>query len=324
MNHSSSPNFLTSQSSNKKPLGQLLNEAGLISAHQIEIALQEQVEIPKLRIGEIFSLRGWINQETADFFAERWEELLQEKQKRPLVYYLRRAALLNDKQINFLMELRKSNEQNVKFHQLAIKHGLLKKQTVDFFVRNLLASQKLTKSSDSIVDSNISNVDSNIFSVAKPYQILQSYIRGETNFQRSELKKIKLNHVTLQGVNFDSSNLIGAEFKQADLSNSSLRLTNLTGANLKQAVLKEVDFECACLSQVNLTDADLEGSNFRKAILREADLRDGYLVNVCFEGADLRKSKLQGANLQGASYDSETVFDPEFDPLKIGMELIYS
>ncbi len=317
MNHSSSLNSLTSQSSNKKPLGQLLNEAGLISAHQIEIALQEQVKIPRLKIGEIFSLRGWINQETANFFAERWEELLQEKQKRPLVYYLRRAALLDDNQINFLMEQRKSNQQNVKFHQLAIQHGLLKKQTVDFFVRNLLAPHKLKKSSDS-------NVDSNIFSVAKPYQILQSYIRGETNFQRSELKKIKLNHVTLKGVNFDSSNLIGAEFQQANLSNSSLRLTNLTGANLEKAVLKEVDFECACLSQVNLTEADLEGSNFRKAILREADLRGGYLVNVCFEGADLRKSKLQGANLQGASYDSETVFDPEFDPLKIGMELIYS
>lgn len=310
MNHSSSPNSPPSQPNDKKPLGQLLNEAGLISAHQIEIALQEQVEIPRLKIGEIFSLRGWINQETADFFVERWDKLLRKKQKRPLVYYLRRAALLDENQINFLMEQRKSSQQKVRFHQLAIQHGFLKQQTVDFFLRNLLAPHKQKKSST-------------VFSVATPYKILQNYIRGETDFQRSELKKIKLNQVTLKGVNLDSSNLIEAELKQANLSNSSLRLTNLTGANLEKAVLKEVDFECACLNQVNLTDAHLEGSNFRKANLREADLRDGYLVNVCFEGADLRKSKLQGANLQGASYDSETVFDPEFDPLKMGMELIY-
>lgn len=309
MNHSSSPNSPASHPSDKKPLGQLLNEAGLISAQQIEIALQEQVKIPRHKIGEIFSLRGWIKQETADFFVQEWEKLLQEEQKRPLVYYLREAALLDANQINFLMEQRKRNQQNVRFHQLAIQYGWLKQQTVDFFVRNLVAPHKLKNSSTA-------------FSVATPYKILQSYIRGETDFHRSELKKIKLNHVTLKRVNLDGSNLIGAQLKHTNLSNSSLRLTNLTGANLEKAVLKEVDFECACLNQVNFTDAYLEGSNFKKANLREANFRDGYLVNVCFEGADLRKSKLQGANLRGASYNYETIFDPEFDPFKIGMELI--
>ena len=290
-------------------MGQLLNEAGLISAQQIEIALQEQVEIPRLKIGEIFSLRGWIKQETADFFVEQWEKLLQQPEKRPLVYYLRRAALLDEKQITFLMEQRHKNQKKVRFHQLATQHGLLKQETIDFFVKHLLVPQKLKKSSSR-------------FSIATPYKILQSYIRGETDFQRSELKKIKLNHVTLKGVNLDSSNLSGAELKQANLSNSSLRLTNLTSANLEKAVLKKVDFECACLNQVNLTDAHLEGSNFSQANLREADLRHSYLVNVCFAGADLRSAKLQGAHLQGASYSSSTVFDPEFDPTKSGMELV--
>ncbi|MEM8673058.1 MAG: pentapeptide repeat-containing protein [Cyanobacteria bacterium P01_G01_bin.67] len=308
MNQFSSHNSPLSQLSDNKPLGQLLNEAGLISAHQIEIALQEQIEIPRLKIGEIFSLRGWIKQETADFFAERWNLLLKQEKKFPLVYYLRQAALLDEKQISFLMEQRNQSHQKVRFHQVAVQHGLIKRQTIDFFIKNLLVTQRRNKSS-------------NLFSVATPYKILQSYIRGETDFQRSELKKIKLNHVTLKGVNLDSSNLAEAELKKANLSNSSLRLSNLTGANLEKAILQKVDFECACLNQVNLTDAHLEGSNFRKANLREADLRDGYLVNVSFAGADLRSTKLQGANLKGALYDSETVFDPEFDPRKIGMEL---
>lgn len=292
---------------NHKPLGQLLNEAGLITAHQIEIALQEQVEIPRLKIGEIFSLRGWIKQETADFFAEQWNLLLQEKQKRPLVYYLRQAALLDENQINLLLAKRQQSVPKLRFHQIAVQQGFITQQTIDFFLRNLLAPYK-RKKADSL------------FSVATPYKILQSYIRGETNFQRSELKKIKLNHVTLKGVNLDSSNLAEAELKKANLSHSSLRLANLTSANLEKAILQQVDFECACLSQVNLTDAHLEGSSFRKANLRSADLRDSYLVNVSFEGADLRNTKLQGANLKGAYYDSETLFDQEFKPIQIGME----
>ena len=61
MKPSSTYNSPASKPSEKKPLGQLLNEAGLISAKQIEIALQEQVEIPQMKIGEILALRGWSN-----------------------------------------------------------------------------------------------------------------------------------------------------------------------------------------------------------------------------------------------------------------------
>jgi uncharacterized protein YjbI with pentapeptide repeats len=256
-------NSPASKPSEKKPLGQLLNEAGLISAKQIEIALQEQVEIPQMKIGEILVLRGWLKQKTADFFVEQWEQLLQQEQKHLLVYYFRQAALLNDNQIKLILEQR-NNSQTARFHHIAVQKGLIDQQTVDFFIKNLLSPSKSQKSSD-------------LVSFATAYKILQNYIRGETNFQRSELKKIKLNHVTLR-VNLDSYNLTRAKLKQANLSNSSLRLVNLTGANL-------------------------EGSNFRKAILREADLRHGYLVNVCFADVDLRSIKLQGANLTGAFYD---------------------
>ena len=268
MKPSSTYNSPASKPSEKKPLGQLLNEAGLISAKQIEIALQEQVEIPQMKIGEILALRGWLKQETANFFVEQWNQLLQQEQKHLLVYYFRQAALLNKNQIKLILEQRNNGSQKARFHHVAVQQGLIEQQTVDFFIKNLLAPDKGQKSSD-------------LVSLATPYKILQNYLRGETDFQRSQLKKIKLNYVTLKGVNLDSSNLTRAELKQANLSNSSLRLVNLTGANLERAILQEVDFECACLNKINLTDAHLEGSNFRKANLSEANLRHGYLVNVC-------------------------------------------
>ena len=296
--------------SGRKPLGQILNEAGLISAQQIEIALRLQLESPQMKIGEIFAAKGWIEQQTADFFADEWHELLEQQQKQPLVYYLRQAGLLDENQINHVLKERNSRIEKVRFHHIAVEQGLVKQQTVDFFLRNLLGVA--------------TRRNHNISATAPiaPYKILQSYIRGETNFQSSQLKKIKLNHVTLRVVNLDNSDLTGAELKQANLSNSSLRFVNLTNANLEKAILQEVDFECACLNLVNLTDAHLEGANFTKANLRQADLRHSYLVNVCFRGANLRSTKLQGANLKGAVYDAETIFDAEFEPARVGMRLV--
>lgn len=309
MNQSSSHDSLKLENTPKQPLGQLLNEAGLISAQQIETALREQFNNPQIKIGEIMASRGWIDQVTADFFVEEWHKLITQEEKHPLVYYFRKAALLSEEQINLILEEQNNRTEKARFHHVAVQMGLIKQQTVDFLVRNLLILGKRKKT-----------VGKPLF--ATPYELLKNYIRGETNFQRSDLEKIKLNNVTLKGVNLSHSNLMGAELKQANLSNSSLKLANLTSANLEKAILKEVDFESACLNLVNLTDAHLEGANFQQANLREADLRHGYFVNVCLQGADLREAKLHGANFTGASYSAETFFDPEFEPAKMGMQLV--
>ena len=308
MNQFSSHNY-SEKSSGKKPLGQLLNEAGLISAQQIELALRDQItNNPNTRIGTILASYGWIQQKTADFFVEKWYDLINSKQKHPLVYYFREAGLLDEAQINDILEER-NNSKNLRFHHLAVQKGLIRRETVDFFIINLLTSNQNPKKPTS--------------ASTTPYELLTNYVKGETNFQESELKRIKLNGVTLKGVNLDRSNLIEAELKQANLSNSSLKFVNLTNANLEKAILKEVDFEGASMSRVNLTDAHLQGANFKEANLIEADLRDGYFVNVCFFGTDLRHAKLQGANFKGACYNSQTSFDSNFDPAKMGMKLVF-
>lgn len=293
---------------NKKPLGQLLNEAGLISAQQIEIALRDQFDNPEVKIGQIMAAKGWIRQKTADFFVEQWNELVSQEPKRPLVYYFRKAGLLSETDINLILDQQSNQTRKVRFHHLAVKQGLLKQQTADFFIKNLLVY-------------SINGKTSRKSTFTSPYELLKNYIRGETNFQRSQFKKIKLNNVTLKGINLDHSSLINAELKQANLSNSSLKSVNLLNANLEKAILKEVDFSSSCLSSANLTDTHLERSNFFQADLKTADLRHSYLANVAFQGADLRSAKLDGANLEGATYNIDTAFDHGFEPNQWGMKL---
>ena len=303
MNHSVTYKSL-SQPTIHKPIGQLLSEAGLISAQQIEIALREQTERPELKIGELFALHQWIKQETVEFFVERWYELLNQEQKKPLVYYFKEAALLTEQQIEDLLYEQQYRKTKIRFHRLAVQKGLIRQRTVDFFLENLLTSNTTQQPS-----------------FATPYELLKNYINGETNFQRATLTQVQLNHVTLKGVNLNNSNLVKAELKQANLNNSSFKQANLQSANLEKASLKDVNFEAACLTNANLTDAHVEGSNFTGADLKRADLRHAYLVNARFQGADLRGAKLQGAALQGASYDLMTCFNPDFNPTTMGMEL---
>ncbi|MGK7956005.1 MAG: hypothetical protein AB4063_12265, partial [Crocosphaera sp.] len=51
-------------------LGELLRDADLITEAQLQTVLRDQKEYKDQKIGEILALRGWLKQETVDFFAE--------------------------------------------------------------------------------------------------------------------------------------------------------------------------------------------------------------------------------------------------------------
>jgi hypothetical protein len=121
--------------SSQKPIGEILREAGLIYEAQLEVALRDQAIYPDLRLGEILALRGWIKQQTVDFFAEEWSNLSGESSKKPIGYYLKQAALLDEKQIKFILE----KQQDIKFHfgALAVFQGWLPPTTLDFFLNYL-------------------------------------------------------------------------------------------------------------------------------------------------------------------------------------------
>ncbi|MCX7595215.1 MAG: tetratricopeptide repeat protein [Fischerella sp.] len=124
-----------------KPLGQVLQQADLISTTQIEIALQEQTQAKNVRIGQIFASRGWLKQETADFFAEQWPTLLSQESKQPLGHYLKQAGLLNEHQIKTI--LYEQREMGLRFGELAVLKGWIKPTTISFFLQHLTSEPSL-------------------------------------------------------------------------------------------------------------------------------------------------------------------------------------
>ena len=287
----------------KQPLGEILLEAGLISIQQIKIALGEQKRCD-LKIGEILAAPGWIKQETADFFAEKWSSILQKPPKRPLAFYLLAAGLLNQEQLVILKQIQKQTNSKACLHSLAVEQGYIKQKTVNFFLKYLF---------------NLHNIQKRSFT--NLYELIKKHINGEVNFQGLELSQVSLNGVKLKRVILDDSIFRQTNFNKSNLSYSSLIEVDLTLADLELANLSHANFRQALLIDANLQKSNLEQANFQAANLQEADLRGANLLNASFVAADLRGAKLAPAYSYDVYYDNKTVFDANFNPTKVGWKL---
>ena len=288
----------------QKPIGEILIEAGLISIHQLEIALQEQKQTG-LKAGEILVLHDWIKQETVDFFVDKLPKLIESSVRKPLVYYFQEAKLLNIEQIEAIAKLQRLKHKKIRFHRLAVEQGYVKRTTVDFFLAHLF---------------NI--YSSQAISVTKPYEVLKKYSKGEKNFYKIDLSQAPLMSVSLKEVILDGSNLRKADLNKANLSYSSLIKTNLKLVNFTKAILTQVNFTNSCLIQAVFHSAHLEKANFQSAVLHEADFQSAYLAQANFAGADLNQAKLPSDFPYEVYYDDETTFDRDFDPQLVGWKNI--
>jgi hypothetical protein len=124
---------------NRGRLGEILQQADLVSEKQILFALHEQNRFQDLKIGEILALRGWIERETADFFAERWRSILAGRERERLGYYLKEAGLLTEEQIASILAEQESLW--LRFGTVAVLKGWLKQSTLDFFLENLFPAE---------------------------------------------------------------------------------------------------------------------------------------------------------------------------------------
>ena len=122
-----------------KPLGMVLREADLVSIPQLKLALESQIDYPYLRLGEILAVRGWLKPETADFFAQDWAQLVQQRTSEPLGYYLEKSALLELNQIEAVLEEQRAT--GIRFGTVAVLQGLLKSTTLDFFLMYLFPQE---------------------------------------------------------------------------------------------------------------------------------------------------------------------------------------
>lgn len=119
-----------------KPIGKLLQEASLISEAQLQVAVYDCNIYQNMRLGEILASRGWIEQETADFFAEEWFKLLAALPPQyPLGHYLHQAALIDEVQIESI--LKEQKQTWMRFGSVAVLRGWIKQDTLDFFLQNL-------------------------------------------------------------------------------------------------------------------------------------------------------------------------------------------
>lgn len=122
-----------------KPIGEILQDAGLITSPQLEVALRDQTYYQDMRLGEILALRGWVKQDTADFFVQEWFKLVNQRIEHPIGFYLQKAGLLTEQDIKFI--LIEQSKYSLRFGDTAVKQGLIKPDTVNFFVQNLFPSQ---------------------------------------------------------------------------------------------------------------------------------------------------------------------------------------
>lgn len=118
-----------------KPLGLVLQRAGLVTTKQVETALKDLEFLSNSRIGEIMVSRGWITQQTADFFAEQWPQLTHLQSKLPLGQHLKAAGLINDSQINIILQ--EQTTSGLKFGASAVLKGIISQTTLDFFLEQL-------------------------------------------------------------------------------------------------------------------------------------------------------------------------------------------
>ena len=124
-----------SEPNHNLPIGSLLQQAGLISAEQLQTALKLQQQYTQMKLGEIIVLQQGLRAKTIDFFADKWDEIVTQGQLLPLGYYLRQACLLNEQQIEIILREQKQNQD--KFGVLAVRKGWIEQDTINFFLANL-------------------------------------------------------------------------------------------------------------------------------------------------------------------------------------------
>lgn len=128
----------TSTSRYLQPIGQLMQQAGILSSEQVQSVLQEQHQHPERLFGEIVRQQGWAKPETIAFFlrSRHISNNRLTKQQR-LGDFLTEAALLSEKQL--LTLLSEQTTSGLRLGEQAIGRGWLQPQTVDWFLQLMKA-----------------------------------------------------------------------------------------------------------------------------------------------------------------------------------------
>lgn len=112
-----------------------LIQAGLLNEVQVQVALYDQKVNPNMRISEILALRGWIAEETVDFFELIWDMRRKQFDRENIGQYFVEARLMTDAQVDDVLEEQRSSP--LRFGEIAVLKGYVKQETVSFFLKHL-------------------------------------------------------------------------------------------------------------------------------------------------------------------------------------------
>lgn len=129
-----SPSFIP------KRIGELLLEANLLTPAQVQVALYDQQQFSTMRFGEILVFRGWLSEQTTEFFAEQWCNICAQDERQSLGEYLCAAGLMDQKCIEKIIEEQYRN--GYRFGANAVLLGFIEQKTLDYFLENLFPEKK--------------------------------------------------------------------------------------------------------------------------------------------------------------------------------------
>jgi len=141
------------------------------------------------------------------------------------------------------------------------------------------------------------------------------------NFKGANLRGANLTKATFDDSDFSQSNLMGATLVDCHGRNSNFEKAHLNETNLSQGYLVAANFTQAFLNQSILTKANLHQAKLIGAFLTKANLTNAYLGKANLSGTSFTAVNLDRAYLRNAIYDNKTLFDIDFNPEAVGMEL---
>lgn len=112
-----------------------LIQAGLLNEVQIQVAMHDLKIHSDMRLSEVLALRGWIAEETVDFFDLMWEMRLKQGDRQNIGQYFLEARLITEAQLHDVLEEQKRS--SLLFGEVAVLKGYMKQETVRFFVKHL-------------------------------------------------------------------------------------------------------------------------------------------------------------------------------------------
>ena len=114
------------------PLGEILQQAGLLSPQHIRQTLNIQKQERDYRFGEILVKEGYVLPQTIDFFVNDLPNLVHGDRKLRLGDYLNHAGLLQPEQI--METLQQQSLTQRKFGEIITQKGWVNPRTLDWFV----------------------------------------------------------------------------------------------------------------------------------------------------------------------------------------------